>query len=98
MSNKFRLEAVDSAVLAMEIPLPLLFIRLENPATDAAAAAEYLLALTLLLFVAETETQVRGEFFSPNQSFLQKFETMATILCLHNCFELTVKKKKYSSH
>ena len=50
----------------MEIPLPLLFIRLENPATDAAAAAEYLLALTLLLFVAETETQVCGEFFSPN--------------------------------
>ena len=77
MSNKFRLEAVDSAVLAMEIPLPLLFIRLENPATDA-AAAEYLLALTLLLFVAETETQVCGEFFSPNQTFLQKFYTMDT--------------------
>ena len=91
MSNKFRLEAVDSAVLAMEIPLPLLFIRLENPATDA--AAEYLLALTLLLFVAETETQVRGEFFSPNQSFLQKFETMVTVFCFHNCFELTVRKK-----
>ena len=53
----------------MEIPLPLLFIRLENPATDAAAAAEYLLALTLLLFVAETETQVCGEFFSPSQTF-----------------------------
>ena len=72
MSNKFRLEAVDSAVLAMEIPLPLLFIRLENPATDA-AAAEYLLALTLLLFVAETETQVCGEFFSPKQTFYRSF-------------------------
>ena len=74
----------------MEIPLLLLFIRLENPATDAAAAAEYLLALTLLLFVAETETQVCGEFFSPNQTFLQKSWTMVMVFCFHDCSELKV--------